>query len=181
VKNDFLLSSMVVAMASGTMAAVYVLRTLGHGPFGEGPLWEEMIAVALMPAPYVATAVGLLVAGVALVMRRLRIRRARWLSRGPWISAALAVVGSLLLFGPVGGFHHMIRFVVLGYAIVDCDSPPEDLPVPFGRCGIRSSAVLLVVTIAVWISLVLLLNLLLRLRALRRAGFAAEDDREGGR
>lgn len=154
-----LLSSAVLAMASGAVAAVYAL-----GIAGPGLIWEEAIPVALMLVPYAAVPLTVLVAVVAFVMRRLHVRQARWLSQGPWISAGVLVVGSMLLLGPVGGFHHMIRFGVLGYMIVDCESPPGNMAIPFGHCGIRGSAVLLAVTIALWLAAVLML---LRRRASR--------------
>jgi hypothetical protein len=75
------------------------------------------------------------------------------------------VVVTALLFGPVSGFHHMFWFGV--YMMVDCDSPPEDLPIPFGRCGISVSWIALAVTIALWLSLVLTATLLLRRRSAR--------------
>lgn len=172
--RDLLLSSVVLAALSGPIVAVYAL-----GAMNLGLMWEEVTAIALLPAPYTVAAIAGPIASIALVMRRLRTRRARWLSHGPWISAALLVAGSLLLLGPVGGFHHVIKFGALGYMIIDCESPPEDWMIPFGRCGIRGSEVLLVVTIAAWLSWLLLLNLIARKSSTRSAGLAAEDDREG--
>jgi hypothetical protein len=134
-----------------------------------------------MLMPFAAAAVTALLAGVAFVMRRSRIRRLLWLSQGPWLSAGLLLIGSMLLLGPLGGFHHMFRFGVLGYMIVDCDSPPEDLPIPFGRCGARGSTFLLIVTMALWVALVLLSRLILRRQSARGARIAAEDDGGGER
>lgn len=165
----FLLSSVIVAAASEVAAAAYVLGHLGPAFIRKWLLWEEVLAAILMFAPYAAASVAALAAGVALAMRRLRVRRARWLSQGPWISAGILVAGSMVLLGPVGGFHHMFRFGVLGYMILDCDSPEGKLPIRFGRCEIRGSAVLLIVTVAAWLCSALLLSWLLRRRAARSA------------
>lgn len=149
--RPFLLSSFVLAAASAGLTAV-----CWPGIAPRGLLWEEEIPALLMRMPFAVVAVAALLASVAFVMRRLRARRALWLSQGRWLSAGALLLGSMLLLGPSGGFHHMFRFGVLGYMIVDCDSPPEELPIPLGRCGIRGSVFLLVVTLALWVALVLL-------------------------
>lgn len=169
--RSLLLSCLALAAVSAGVAAAGI-----SGGLWELLLWEERIPAVLMRMLPSAVGVSAVVAGVAFAMRRLRARRARWLSHGPWISAGLVLVTSLVLLGPIGGFHHMFRFGVLGYMIVDCDSPPEDLPVPFGRCGIRGSVLLLVLTTVVWLALVLGVTLLLRRQSALRADTGAEDD-----
>ena len=116
---------------------------------------------------YFAAALAVLFALTGWILRRLRVQRARWLSQGPWVTAGLLVILTMLLFGPVGGFHHMFRFGILGYMVVDCDSPPEDLPIPFGRCEIRGSWLLLTLTIGVWLVLALASRVLLRRQSSR--------------
>ncbi len=63
----------------------------------------------------------------------------------------------------------MFRFGILDYMVTDCDSAPQELPIPFGQCGIRGSLVLLALTIVAWLVVVLASTLLLRRLSSRKA------------
>ncbi len=146
------LSACVIVLTSAAIAAILTYRE--DIPF---PTWEELLPYGLSLMPRLALIVGVILAVIAWV----RAKPARW----PWLSATLLVFLTLILFGPISGFHHMFNCGILAYMTVDCDSPPEDLPIPFGDCGIRGSALLLVITIAVWLSLVVMLTYFFRRRA----------------
>lgn len=74
---------------------------------------------------------------------------------------------TLLLFGPLGAFHHMIRFGALGYMVLDADSDG-----PFighvGDYGVRLSVAALVVTALLWLAAVGAAVALLRAAPSRR-------------
>src|ERR1041385_595349 len=147
-------SALILILASAVVAVPWTL-VITRDPFGRPP-WEELVPIALGEMRHAAELLGVLLAVLAWVMRRRDVRRAPWLSRSPWLSATLLLIVTLLLFAPVSGFHHMFAFGILGYATVDCDSPPEDLPIPWGQCGIRGDAIPLALTIVAWLAFVAL-------------------------
>lgn len=167
------LPALVVALGAGLLSAAGTVGLLAQG-MPRSRWWEEWLPMGLMLLPYAAGLAGVFLAAAALVLRRKGTRRLNWLSQGPWIHAAILVTGTALLLGPVGAFHHMFRFGLLGYMVVDCESEPQDLPIPFGRCGIRASALGLVVSLAVWVIFLGAMARLRRLRSARGAGLAAE-------
>lgn len=157
-KSTTLQSTALVAISSGLVAAAYALF---HG-VGFG-LLEEEAGVVLMLVPYAAVLVGLVFAALAFAARRLHPSRSDWLRDGSWLVATLLVVGTLVLFGPIGGFHHMFRLGVLGYAVLDCESPGRGA-IPLGSCGVRGSPILLAASIAIWGVFVLVTTRLLARR-----------------
>ena len=164
INRAFLLSTVVVTLSSGLVAAAYTLATFPYWLMRD-LMWEEQVASGMCVMPQAAAGLGVLFAGVAYVMRRRGVQSARWLSQGPWISATLLLIGTLLLLAPVSGFHHMYQFGLLGYMILDCDSPPEGLPISFGNCGLRGSGLELALTLVLWLAFVLSLAFFLRRRS----------------
>ena len=74
------------------------------------------------------------------------MKRNRW--RRLIIAAALMAIPTWLLFGPLGGFHHMIRFGLFGYMILDGEGL---YPSVIGGYGVRFSLAAFGVSVLVWL------------------------------
>jgi len=71
------------------------------------------------------------------------------------IIVGVMVVPSVLLFGPMGGFHHHYGFGLLRYMILNGEDPDPRYPSLFG-CEIWFSPVMFTVTLVIWIIVLLL-------------------------
>lgn len=148
--SRLLLPTAVVALTS--VAVVVACSAAAWRDFGGlgYAVFEERAAFMLLASPYAGVVVGPILAGTAFAVRRIRGSAAGALATAPWLAATLLFLCMIVLLGPVAGFHHMFRFGLLGYGILDCESQSD-----LGHCETRGSLMLLLVSAAAWLCVAL--------------------------
>ncbi len=65
------------------------------------------------------------------------------------VVGAVMAIPTWLLFGPIGGFHHMIRFGLFGYMVLDGEGL---YPSVIGDYGVRFSLAAFGVSLLAWLT-----------------------------